>query len=142
MVLDNIIKTGIGQEYFKRKIFRQLTAWFKEFLDAYQMEELSEKITDNYLIVKDIEKYLLETFSPEQIHKYLPEIELYHNSMTEENKVSLTRMIYVNLSEYRELFEKNQKWLSEQVQQTLIAIDSYLIKIKTELNGKNDEKQN
>jgi len=132
MALDNSMKLGIGQEYFKRKLFRQIVEWFKDFINSYSVEEITENILNNRYIVKNVENDLLKNFSKENIIKYLPEIELYSNSMTEDNKITLIKMIYNNLPEYREVFSKNQGWLSNQVRQALIAFDSYIIKIKAD----------
>lgn len=134
--LSSEIKQSLGQEYFKRKFFRQVSVWFKDFICSYQYEDMANMILKNKFLVKEIEEYLTKSFDKQQIIKYLSHIEIYCNSLTDQNKIELTRMIHYHLPEYRKEFEDNKKWLENQVRLALIALDSYVIKIKIEINNK------
>lgn len=131
MRLTDEMKLSIGQEYFKRKIFRNIATWFKSFLDKYTSEQISNMIIENRFIIDDIEDDLLNTFPKEKILNHINEIQAYRNSMTYEDKENLAKMIYYQLPEYRDLLKSNPKWLNEYIKQALIAFDSYIFKIKS-----------
>lgn len=126
----------VGQEYFKRKIFRKIAEWFKEWLKKYPPEQIKEKIAKNQFIIEDLEKELIKMYPKNTIIQYLPEIELYKSSITEQDKHTITKMVYFQLPEYRDELSKNHVWLNYQIMQLLIAFDSYIFKIKQEVSQK------
>lgn len=132
--LTDDIKQTIGQEYFKRKFFRQISIWFKDLISSYPHEQMGDMISKNKFLVQEIETYLAASFDKKQIVKYISHIEIYCNSLTNDNKIELTKMIYYNLPEYRKELDNNKEWLENQVKQALIALDSYVIKVKNDIN--------
>jgi len=132
--LNDDVKQTIGQEYFKRKFFRQISIWFKDLISSYPREKMGDMILKNKFLVQEIETYLTTSFDKKQIVKYISHIETYCNSLTNDNKIELTKMIYYNLPEYRKELDDNKEWLENQVKQALIALDSYVIKVKNDIN--------
>lgn len=132
--LNDDVKQTIGQEYFKRKFFRQISIWFKDLISSYPREQMGDMILKNKFLVQEIETYLTTSFDKKQIVKYISHIETYCNSLTNDNKIELTKMIYYNLPEYRKELDDNKEWLENQVKQALIALDSYVIKVKNDIN--------
>lgn len=133
MKLSNEMKITVGQEYFKRKIFRKMAEWFRIWITQYPSEVVMEMIRTNQSIIDDLEKELMKKFPKEKVAKYLNEIELYKNSITVQDKDTLMKMIYFRLPEYRDVFNENQSWINEQVKQSLIEFDSYIYKVKHDL---------
>jgi len=132
-MLNKINKVAVGQEYFKRKIYRKIADWFKDWIKKYHVDTVNEMILNDEYIVSEIEEELINSIDRKQIEKYMDEIEYYKSSMTQRDKENLIKVIYFNLPQYRDAFDSNKTWLENQVKQALIAFDSYIFKVKNNL---------
>lgn len=135
--INDETKSIIGQEYFKRKLYRKISEWFSSYLKKYDISYISNVILEKRYLNKDIEIEILNIIPKDNIIKYINEIEEYKASITPDDIQKLIKMIYFHIPEYREALEKSPNWLSEQVTQILIAFDMQIYKAKKEIEENN-----
>jgi hypothetical protein len=133
-------KAIIGQEYFKRKIFRRIAEWFSDCLKKYPAGQITKIIKEGKFITDDLEDEIPNIISKEHIIKYMNEITVYRSSMTPEDYKSLIKMIYFHIPEHRRALEENKDWLNEQVIFALCAFDNHVLQIKNEISKSGGKK--